>query len=98
MDEASLERVLSDYNDFYISSQVRSRVGIETLAYTLACRRSIMPWRSCDVIDGQQGLLRLPTTKPARATSSSSLAAVFTGQGVQYIKMGLGLVRISPLS
>ncbi|KAK7972306.1 hypothetical protein PG988_006440 [Apiospora saccharicola] len=51
-DETALKRVLHDYDAFY--AVARERPGfdrfVESLAYTLSARRSLMPWRSFAVV------------------------------------------------
>ena len=68
---------------------------LDELAYTLAARRSFMLWRTFAIAkcgsDNQE--LNLSPAKPIRSSSEAGLAVVFTGQGAQYVKMGLGLLQ-----
>ncbi len=94
-DEKALDRVVLGYNEFCRSlSRVHGR-NLDLLAYTLAQRRTLMPWRSYAVVERFHGTdSLLSTSKAVRASSSpSDIAAVFTGQGAQYVKMGLDLMH-----
>ena len=83
-------------------SQVKSRlVGdelrlyMENLAYTLALRRSALPWRSSTTIDvdnfDSESFLAAMTS-PVRANSTPTIALIFTGQGAQWATMGKELL------
>lgn len=67
---------------------------LEDLAYTLAFRRSSLPWRSFLVADDISDLRKLQKliSLPTRITTNRGIAFVFTGQGAQYSQMGLSLL------
>lgn len=94
-DENALHRVVRKHNDYLkgISSPVNSTLG--RLAFTLAARRTHFLWRTFSVVDVDttSPVTILSTSKPARTTQNPSIAFVFTGQGAQYVNMGLGLLK-----
>lgn len=67
---------------------------MENLAYTLAARRSVMPWKAFAVVGDQlsSGTIDSSLSKPMRSLREPGLAFVFTGQGAQYARMGLDLL------
>lgn len=70
---------------------------LDSLAYTLASKRSVLPWKSFAVASSLPELSNAlsPDTlaMPLRSSSTSDprLAFVFTGQGAQWHAMGQGL-------
>jgi hypothetical protein len=56
-----------------------------------------MPWRTfavVDGVDGNGGPTQLTPTVPVRASSEKgSIGFIFTGQGAQYVGMGLELLQ-----
>ncbi|KAI1084518.1 acyl transferase domain-containing protein [Whalleya microplaca] len=69
--------------------------ALDALAFTLSARRSHLLWRTFAIashqVDSQaNGLL---AAKSVRTSADLGLAFVFTGQGAQYINMGLELLQ-----
>lgn len=97
-DEAALKRMLRQYTEYWNTHVCGSQNHMERLAYTLAARRSVMAWRSFAVIgtntlDPQNDPYTLPASKGMRISRERGLAFVFTGQGAQYVRMGLELLQ-----
>lgn len=101
-DEKAVARTVAAYETYYTDRVLGHPGKLESLAFTLAARRSRMLWRTYAVVAGADGVLPKRGEKsllaPARATRSSAsgdlgLAFVFTGQGAQYVDMGWDLVQ-----
>jgi acyl transferase domain-containing protein len=95
-DENALKRMIREYGTYYASRVFGHQANLDQLAYTLAARRSEMLWRACAVIDPTHKVgdnESFPTKKPVRSSIKKGLAFVFTGQGVQYRKMGMELLK-----
>ncbi|KAJ4303133.1 hypothetical protein N0V90_002025 [Kalmusia sp. IMI 367209] len=102
-DSATLERMTENYQDYY-RNHIAGRPGtLDQLAYTLAARRTTMLWRTFAVVDptdhpaakipGSDDGLYLPIAKRSRAsTGETAVTFVFTGQGAQYVGMGMELL------
>ena len=69
---------------------------LSELAYTLAARRSKLPWKSFTVVSSIESLKSIRKTSSAPRRSDSSIEAalgfVFTGQGAQWHRMGQELM------
>ena len=68
---------------------------LDRLAFTLACRRSVMAWKSFCVASSADGLreaLERGFGKAQRSSAVPSLGFVFTGQGAQWNAMGRELL------
>lgn len=95
-DQLGIERTARRYAD-YVSSKdedlmdTDKRGFLDSFAYTLSARRSILPWKSFTVAsttpDLAQNLLG-SSRKPIRSSVQPNLAYVFTGQGAQWFGMG----------
>ncbi|VUC32029.1 unnamed protein product [Clonostachys rosea] len=94
-DEGTLKRMIDNYRTFFTNHIHGNHVMLDRLAYTLAARRSRMAWRSFGIVNDDElhTNVSLSTVKPARTQTKRGLAFVFTGQGAQYAKMGLELMK-----
>lgn len=98
-DEGGLMRLARAYNLHlsHMSSAMsidQANMYLENLAYTLADRRSLLPWRSFATTASTIGLQDLPTklSKPVKSKDTPSLCYVFTGQGAQFAGMSKELL------
>lgn len=97
-DERSLGRVVQGYSSYHKLMISGNVAMLDRLTYTLATRRTHMRWRTYAVVNANgleenQGQSELITAKPSRSSEETGLLFVFTGQGAQYINMGIGLVQ-----
>ena len=105
-DEDGIQRLSMAYRE-YLNTQITNlgdgdcQKRLDTVAYTLGAKRSILPWKSYLVAASLSQLHeQLQTTglpKPVRssaaaAASGPGLAFVFTGQGAQWHAMGRELL------
>lgn len=98
-DEGGLMRLARAYNLHlsHMSSAMsidQANMYLENLAYTLAARRSLLPWRSFATTASVIGLQDLPIklSKPVKSKETPSLCYVFTGQGAQFAGMSKELL------
>jgi acyl transferase domain-containing protein/NADPH:quinone reductase-like Zn-dependent oxidoreductase/acyl carrier protein len=95
--QASLISMLAT-NEEWISKHCNSPTALRDLSYTLAQRRSLLPWRFSCVAANQKELqdsLILGAKKPdaiTRITPGAKVSFVFTGQGAQWATMGRELL------
>ncbi|KAI1173240.1 hypothetical protein F4777DRAFT_458242 [Nemania sp. FL0916] len=94
-DEKALQRTIQQYESYIKTSITGNTEKVKQLAYTLASRRSHMLWRAFSITSDNFSptSTKLLTAKPVRTSSEVSLAFVFTGQGAQYVDMGLELIQ-----
>lgn len=99
-DAGALKRMIKSYEG-YVSAMDCTNTMTDRLAYTLAVRRSLLPWRAFSVVQPttisqnaeMPSTLHLHASVPVRASvERKCMAFVFTGQGAQYEAMGLGLL------
>ncbi|KAF5707998.1 polyketide synthase [Fusarium mundagurra] len=91
-DEMAAKRTIEACSNFYKEKVSGNHQKLDSLASTLGTRRSNMLWRASAVVDGS-AKQELSPSKPIRSSEDLGLAFVFTGQGAQYVSMGLGLER-----
>ena len=95
-DESSLKSLIKEYSHSLDSHTNRDdRKHLVSLAYTLCCRRSLLPWRVyafCDSLSQLQERLEAPSLKAVRSRQGRNIVFVFTGQGAQWSGMGRELL------
>lgn len=87
-----------------LSAFFNSKTGLGTnnslgdILHTLSAHRTHQSWRTFAVVESIKNLKVIATAQPAvRANHSApSVHFVFTGQGAQWPRMGLGLLRLAP--
>ena len=94
VDEKALGRVTQAYGTYCKDHVSDDADKLDELAFTLAARRSCMLWRTFAIVTGgnKNKDLNLVPAKPVRSSTETGLAFIFTGQGAQYVEMGIGLL------
>ncbi|KAL9125409.1 MAG: hypothetical protein Q9217_005385 [Psora testacea] len=95
-DEAGLRRLATSYREHDFGSHNMKHPGsLCELAYTLGSKREHFPWKSfliADSIDGMLRKLNEGMSKPIRATKTTRLGFIFSGQGTAWHGMGRELL------
>lgn len=97
-DEAGVDRTIEAYTDHFQNLDLASLENtsfLPQLANTLATKRSQLQWRSFAIVDSVNALgesLKNLVSKPVRVGKGQNIGFIFTGQGAQYIGMGLELL------
>ena len=102
-DEAALERLRQSYSKYVTDVAEKASSGqsfdepsyLDSLAYTLGCRRSVFPSRSFVLASSLPELKEAFAVKQLSSTKSTAvprIAFVFTGQGAQWARMGIELM------
>ncbi|PYI26893.1 hypothetical protein BP00DRAFT_464852 [Aspergillus indologenus CBS 114.80] len=103
-DKAGITRTVTSLTEYFrsrsggASTTAPSAEFLDALAYTLAHRRTWLPWRACAVVPSDVPLQELGTmVSPAvkSPTTPPKIAFVFTGQGAQWAQMGTDLAVYS---
>lgn len=92
--EESLRASIKNLHEWTTSCDPQT-FSIQDLAYTLAMRRSLLPWRHSLVAATQEELvssLGLEKPRISRTSPNIQVAFVFTGQGAQWAQMGRDLL------
>jgi acyl transferase domain-containing protein len=90
-DEGGVERIRHAMEEYLSAHAEVPSTFLNDLAYTLAEKRTHMPWKSFDVVRSISELrstLKDRRTKPLRSSQASSIRLIFTGQGAQWAQMG----------
>lgn len=98
--------MVASYQRYFQENITGDEDKLAQLAYTLAARRSVHPWRTYSVVGPRDtiansstddvGITPVSVSRPVRAaTEDISISFVFTGQGAQYSGMGLELLQYS---
>lgn len=97
-DKEGVSRNVERLTSYLSSTESTSDPGfLSRLAYTLAKRRSVLPWKSFAIASSLPQLnealspTALPMPLRSSSTSDPRIAFVFTGQGAQWHAMGQGL-------
>ncbi|KAI8631471.1 Aft9-1, partial [Xylariaceae sp. FL1651] len=94
--QISLQNMLGTMAEWV--SEHEDQHSLRDLAYTLAERRSVLPWRFTSVASNQQELFNAlstasqSTTEINRISPEVKISFVFSGQGAQWAGMGRGLL------
>ena len=96
-DENGLDRLAEVYSTYFQGLNldvINEKIYLRNLAYTLASRRSALPWKSFMLAESLSGLQepKLLFSSPVRSSKNPAVAFIFTGQGAQYSQMGLELL------
>lgn len=101
--EKSLRALVESYSS-YLKSPAGASVDLRRLGYTLACRRSVLPYKISYTAATQEELSNAidaslsgdPGLFNTRSSvKDSSVLGVFTGQGAQWPRMGAELIQSS---
>jgi len=101
-DECGIQRWVSLFQSYLLNFQGSETEFLDNLAYTLAKKRSNLPWKSFliaasveEILEGLSNRL----SKAVRSTNNSAhLAFIFTGQGASWYAMGRELMQFSTFS
>ena len=96
-DERGATRLTNSYQKYFLEASPECFEGnsyLKSLVYTLACRRSSLPWKSFALVNSVSGLRNLKglISRPARSSEQLGIGFIFTGQGAQYSGMGIDLL------
>ncbi|KAI0144465.1 putative polyketide synthase [Xylariaceae sp. FL1272] len=97
-DPHALQKLLSLYGDYITQAYAQEnhqQEYLNSLAYTLCERRSLLPWVAYVVADSLPALSVALKSKPLpqRVPTRQNIGFVFTGQGAQWLGMGCELLQ-----
>ncbi|EHA24700.1 hypothetical protein ASPNIDRAFT_210217 [Aspergillus niger ATCC 1015] len=96
-DSNGIERLGAAYENYLtlIEPQDVSEGFLRDLAYTLSNKRSVLPWKTFALAGNLESLKTQVQTlpKPVRSSTSPRINFVFTGQGAQWARMGIELLK-----
>ncbi|KAK4892946.1 hypothetical protein LTR27_008674 [Elasticomyces elasticus] len=87
-DAAATDRAVSALHHYLKESKPLDHTKLQSIAYTLAHRRSRLPWKKAVVLSADTlSITNSPTA--IRSMQEPVVVFVFTGQGVQWAQMGM---------
>ncbi|CAI6243331.1 unnamed protein product [Periconia digitata] len=96
-DEKGVQRVVQAFEHHFAGDSAESYASfsLDSLAYTLTERRSLLQSKSFAVVDSPSDLARLSklSSTPSKERKPRGVCFVFTGQGAQYSRMGIRLLQ-----
>ncbi|KAI1455751.1 hypothetical protein F4805DRAFT_459397 [Annulohypoxylon moriforme] len=92
-DKKSLLSMVDNYQQFYSVKVAGDKEKLDRLSFTLAAHRSRMVWRAFALANVNERQETLEISPLVRASGEIGLALVFTGQGAQYVGMGVELLQ-----
>jgi acyl transferase domain-containing protein len=107
-DQETVARMKQAYAT-YLQNSLRTLEGskqvidfeLRNLAFTLGSKRSRLPWKTFVTASSTEELITRLTSgsgKSVRSSAEPRIAFVFTGQGAQWPRMGIELVRYQPFA
>lgn len=88
-----MARVTDQYNAYYSDKAPWKSSALRQLAHTLCSRRSEMLWRTFAIVEDNQDKALVVAKAMRAGVNMSSPVFIFTGQGAQYVNMGIDLLR-----
>ncbi|KAK0129169.1 polyketide synthase [Cadophora gregata] len=101
-EQSGIEKLSHEYAEYLVgkesslsSSHDASKLSAD-LAYTLASRRTRLPWKAFTISSSPEKLKSQfvqGVTKPVRSSEAPNVAFIFSGQGAQWYAMGRELLQ-----